>query len=190
MNYRMLIASAAIMVAGTGCMAPRGGSPAEKRQYVNNMREKTLSKLYAKKPEAKQKIANAVGYGVFAELATGTGIGGGGSGYGVVADNKTGAKSYMRMIQMSGGIGIGLKHLRVIFLFHTHDAMTEFVKEGWEIGTEAHAVALLDHEGAEGGTSDTITKGMSVYQMTEDGLYLRAAIHAKKFYPDTKLNED
>ena len=190
MNYRMLIASAAIMVAGTGCMAPRGGSPAEKRQYVNNMKEKTLSKLYAKKPEAKHKIANAVGYGVFAEIATGTGIGGGGTGYGVVVDNETGSEWYMRMIQVSGGIGIGLKHLRVIFLFHTRDALSKFVTEGWEVGTEAQATALLDHQGATSGTTGTVTKGMSVYQLTADGLYLRAAIHAKKFYPDTKLNED
>ena len=130
MNYRMLIASAAIMVLGSACMAPKGGTVGEKRQYVNDMRTKALARLYAKKPEAKRRIEDAAGYAVFAELATGTGIGGGGSGYGVVVDNKTGAKSYMRMIQMSGGIGIGLKHLRVIFLFHTHDAMTKFVKEG------------------------------------------------------------
>ena len=50
MHYRMLVAAAAIIVAGSGCMAPKGGSPMEKRQYVNKMREETLSKLYAKKP--------------------------------------------------------------------------------------------------------------------------------------------
>ncbi|UCC32518.1 MAG: hypothetical protein JSU86_09585 [Phycisphaerales bacterium] len=190
MQHRMLIASAAFMVAGSGCMAPRGGSPGEKRQYVSNMREETLSKLYAKKPEAKQRVENAVGYGVFAELATGTGIGGGGSGYGVVVDNETGSKSYMRMIQVSGGLGVGLKRLRVIFLFHTRDALRKFVTEGWEVGTEAQAAALLDHKGAVSGTAGTVTKGMSVYQLTDDGLYVRAALHAKKFFPDTKLNED
>ncbi len=181
---------AAIMAAGSGWMAPKGGSPAEKRLFVNNMREETLSRLYAKKSEAKQRIHNAVGYGVFAELATGTGIGGGGSGYGVVVNNETGSKSYMRMIQVSGGLGVGLKRLRVIFLFHTRDALRKFVTEGWEVGTEAQAAALLDHKGAASGTADTSTKGMSVYQLTADGLYLRAAIHAKKFFPDTELNED
>lgn len=189
MHYRMLIALVTIVAAGSGCMAPRGGSPGEKRQYVNDMREKTLSNLYAKQPEARQRVENAVGYGVFDELATGTGIGGGGTGYGVVVNNETGSKSYMRMIQYSGGIGIGLKHLRVIFLFHTRDALEKFVTQGWEVGTEAQAVALLDHEGAASGTEGTLTKGMSVYQLTADGLYIRAAIHAKKFYPDTKLNE-
>ena len=189
MNYRVLIASAAIMAAGSGCMAPRGGSPGEKRQYVNRMREETLSKLYAKKSEARQRIHNAVGYGVFAELAAGTGIGGGGSGYGVVVNNETGSKWYMRMVKVSGGIGVGLKHFRVIFLFHTREALRKFVTEGWEVGTEAQATALLDHKGGTTGTAETVTKGMSVYQLTADGLYLRAAIHAKKFFPDTELNE-
>jgi lipid-binding SYLF domain-containing protein len=190
MHYRMLIALGTIMVAGSGCMAPRGGSVVEKRQYVNRMRKEALSKLYAKKPEARQRVDNAVGYGVFAELATSTGIGGGGSGYGVVVNNETGLKSYMRMIQVSGGLGIGLKHFRVIFLFHTRDALNKFVKEGWEVGTEAQAAALLDHKGAGSDATGTFTKGVSVYQLTADGLYIRAALHAKKFFPDTKLNDN
>ena len=110
-NYRVLLAVVAIMTAGSGCMAPRGGSVAEKRQYVNRMGEETLSRLYARRPDAEQRVENAVGYGVFAQLATGTGIGGGGSGYGVVVDNETGSRSYMRMIQVSGGIGFGIKDL-------------------------------------------------------------------------------
>ena len=130
MNYRLLIASVAIVAAGSGCMAPKGGSAGEKRLYVNNMSEDTLTRLYAKKPEAKMRIDNAAGYGVFSQLETGTGIGGGGSGYGVVVNNETGSRSYMRMIQISGGIGFGLKSLRLIFLFHTHDALDKFVTEG------------------------------------------------------------
>ncbi len=190
MHYRMLLAVAAIIVAGSGCMAPRGGSPAEKRQYVNLMGEETLSRLYAERPEAKRRIENAAGYGVFAQLATGTGIGGGGTGYGVVVDNETGSRSYMRMVQVSGGIGIGIKKLRVIFLFHNRDALRKFVTEGWEVGTEAQAAALLHHEGAEADTMGTMTEGVSVYQLTESGLFVRAALHVKKFFPDTKLNEE
>jgi len=190
MNYRMLMASAAIMMAGSGCMAPRGGSAGEKRLFVNNMCEETLTRLYAKKPEAKMRVDNAVGYGVFAQLESGTGIGGGGAGYGVVVDNETGSRSYMRMIQISGGFGFGIKSLRLIFLFHTHEALNKFVTEGWEVGSEAQAVAALDHEAAEAGAADSMTKGVSVYQLTKAGIYVRAALHVKKFFPDTKLNED
>ena len=96
----------------------------------------------------------------------------------------------MRMIQISGGIGIGLKELRLIFLFHTHDALNRFVTEGWEVGSEAQAVAALDHEAAGAGIAGTANEGVSVYQLTKDGLYVRAALHVKKFFPDTKLNED
>jgi lipid-binding SYLF domain-containing protein len=154
------------------------------------MRKETLSKLYAEKPEAKQRVEGAIGYAVFSQLATGTGIGGGGAGYGVVVNNETGSKSYMRMIQVSGGIGIGLKSFRVIFLFHNPETLRKFITEGWEVGTEVQAAALLDHKGAGAATEGTMIKGMSVYQLTADGLYLRAALHAKKFFPDTKLNED
>ena len=136
------------------------------------------------------RVNNAAVYGVFSQLETGTGIGGGGSGYGVVVDNETGERSYMRMVQISGGLGIGLKTLRLIFLFHTHEALDKFVTEGWEVGSEAQAVAALDHEKAGAGMADTANEGVSVYQLTKDGLYVRAALHVKKFYPDTKLNED
>ncbi len=190
MNYRIMIALAVIVAAGSGCMAPRGGSAGEKRLYVNNMSEDTLTRLYEKKPEAKMRVENAAGYGVFAQLETGTGIGGGGSGYGVVVDNETGKKSSMRMVQISGGLGFGLKTLRLIFLFHTHDALDKFVTEGWEVGSEAQAAAALDHEAAEAGAAGSMTKGVSVYQLTDDGLFVRAALHVKKFFPDTKLNED
>lgn len=190
MNFRTLIASATVMAAVSGCMAPRGGSAAEKRQYVNNMRDETLVSLYEMKPEAEMRINHAAGYGVFSQLATGTGIGGGGTGYGVVVDNETGLESYMRMIQVSGGIGFGIKTLRLIFLFHTREALRKFVTEGWEVGSEAQAAAVLDQEGAEIGASGTANREVSVYQITDDGIYLRAALHLKKFFPDTKLNEE
>ena len=190
MNYRMMIASGVIMATAAGCMAPKGGTPGEKRLYVHNMKDETLARLYASRPDAKQKVAKAVGYAVFAELETGTGLLGSGSGYGVVVNNETGDHSYMRMVHLSGGIGLGIKHLRIVFLFHTREALRTFITEGWEVGSEAHAVALIDKKGAGAGAGLALAKGMTAYQLTDDGIYLRAAIHAKKFYPDTKLNDD
>ncbi len=190
MKCRMLIALTVVMAAGSGCMAPKGGSAAEKRVYVNNMREDTLSRLYAKTPEAEARVENAIGYGVFAQIKGAALILGGGAGYGVVVDNETGVNSYMRMVQVSGGLGLGVKNLRFIFLFHTREALDKFIRQGWEVGTEARAVAAIDHDAADVGTTGSVTKGISVYQLAKDGLYLRAALHVKKFFPDTELNAD
>ncbi len=96
----------------------------------------------------------------------------------------------MRIIQVSWGLGVGCKTLRLIFLFHTREALRKFVTEGWEVGSEAQAAALLDHEGAGAGMAGTANRGISEYPLTKDGIYLRAALHVKKFFPDTKLNED
>lgn len=61
---------------------------------------------------------------------------------------------------------------------------------GYQVGSEAPAGAALDHEAAEAGTAGTANKGVGIYQLTEDGLFVHAALDMKKFCPDTKLNED
>jgi lipid-binding SYLF domain-containing protein len=153
------------------------------------MKRETLTDLYKEKPKARKKIEDAEGYGVFAELAYGTGIGGGGNGYGVVVNNATGERTYMRMLQASGGVGIGIKEFRVIFVFHDQDALQKFVTEGWEVGSEAEASALVADTGAGAEAAGIMNRGVSVYQFTDQGLYVRAALHAKKFYPDKDLND-
>ncbi|HMA99202.1 MAG TPA: hypothetical protein VKO38_07100, partial [Wenzhouxiangella sp.] len=48
----------------SGC-ASLGDTPADKRQAVLEMRDQTLERLYREKPGARERIAEAAGWGVF-----------------------------------------------------------------------------------------------------------------------------
>ena len=48
-----------------GCSSPEGMKPGEKREFVREMKSRTLQELYSERPEAKKKIEISAGYGVF-----------------------------------------------------------------------------------------------------------------------------
>ncbi|MHC5155801.1 MAG: hypothetical protein ACYSO3_06725, partial [Planctomycetota bacterium] len=54
-----------IAVTISGCSKAVGDSASEKRAYAQQMKKDTIAELYQEKPEARSKIANAAGYGVF-----------------------------------------------------------------------------------------------------------------------------
>ena len=83
MRYRILIGAVGVALLSSGCMAPRGGNPAEKRMFVDRMERETLSSVYEKHPEARRKIENAAGYGVFSDFGYALVTGGSTHGYGV-----------------------------------------------------------------------------------------------------------
>ena len=70
------------------------------------METETLDRLYAESPATRGKIKNAAGYGVFKNANVNIVIGSFGGGFGVVVDNATKARTYMKM--GSGGLGLGL----------------------------------------------------------------------------------
>jgi lipid-binding SYLF domain-containing protein len=70
------------------------------------------------------------------------------NGYGVVVDNKTHKETFMRMGSLGGGIGAGLKDVRVIFVFHEAKVMKQFIEEGWQFGGQADAAAKYQNTGA------------------------------------------
>src|SRR5262245_44496141 len=100
-----------------GVFGPKGDSIEEKRAAVRKQRDEILAKLYAERPEAKDKIKNAVGYGTFNNKNMNLFLLSTGHGYGVVVDGKTGKEAFMAMGALGGGVGLGYKDLSVVFVF-------------------------------------------------------------------------
>jgi lipid-binding SYLF domain-containing protein len=151
------------------------------------MRNQVLSNLYRVKPDVKAQINSAEGYAVFSNANINLIFASIGGGHGVVRDNKSGTNTFMKMGEAGVGLGIGAKDFRVIFVFHSRDALTQFVETGWAFGVNADAAAKASEKGgAVGGeaTFDNIT----VYQLTESGLALQATVKGTKFWRDTELN--
>jgi lipid-binding SYLF domain-containing protein len=171
---------------------PKGDNIEEKRAKVREIRDEILAKLYATKPEAKDKIKKAAGYGAFNNKNMNLFLLSTGHGYGVVVDNKTTKETFMAMGSLGGGLGIGAKDLSVVFIFKDADVMKKFVDSGWQFGGEADATAKAGEKGGgaskEGGV-DTGANLFEVYQMTDTGVALQATVAGTKYWKDKKLNE-
>jgi len=181
-----------LLLAITGflvsCATPKGVTRQEQRNYVLKMREETLAKLYAQKPETRAMIKKAAGYGVFSNIGTHIFLLAGGSGYGIVLDNATGHKTYMKMRSVGFGLGIGVKDVRVVFIFKNKRVLNEFVEKGWEFGGQADAAAKSGDKGAAVGGEAYVETGIAIYQLTEAGVALQATIAGTKYWKDKDLN--
>jgi lipid-binding SYLF domain-containing protein len=179
-----------VVVGAGGCMSAKGETLQEKRDYALDMQSSVLQELYEQKPEARAKVESAAGYGVFTNLGSKIFLLATGSGYGVVHDNKTGKDTYMKMIEVGGGVGLGIKKFKAVFVFNDADAMRDFLESGWEFGGDADAAAKAGDTGAAGTAQGTTGEldGLEIYQFTDSGIALSATAAGTKYYKDDKLN--
>jgi lipid-binding SYLF domain-containing protein len=174
-----------------GCATPKGVTVAQRRDYVQQMRTKTLNDLYQAEPQTKEKIKKAAGYGVFNNIGTNIIFVSTGGGFGVVHNNSSGDDVYMRMGEAGVGLGLGLKDFRAVFIFNNKQTLHDFIITGWEFGGEADAAAKAGDQGAEVSSAasvDSIQEDVEIYQITENGIALSATISGTKYWWDKELN--
>lgn len=158
------------------------------RQEVLDMRKEVLAKLYKEEPDVKDKIVDAKGYAVFSNIGINLVFFSAAGGNGVVHNNATGKNTYMKMGSAGIGIGLGVKDFSAVFIFHTHDALSDFIEHGWDFSGQADVAAKSGKKGAEGSKAVTVVNGVSIYQMTENGLALQATLQGTKYWLDSDLN--
>lgn len=126
---------------------PKGDSNAEKKANIRQQRDEMLAQLYTANPEMKKILKKAAGYATFKQMNVNLLLLATGNGYGVVVNNKSHRETFMRMGSLGGGIGAGVKDVRVIFVFHDPKVMRQFVEEGWQFGGQADAAAKYQDTG-------------------------------------------
>jgi lipid-binding SYLF domain-containing protein len=136
--------------ASAGLFGPKGKDVEDKKANVRAQRDEMLAEVYSSKPELKKTIADAVGYATFKNLNINLLLLATANGYGMVVDNKTGKETFMRMASLGGGIGAGVKDIRVVFIFHDPNVMNQFVEKGWQFGGTADAAAKYEDTGVAG----------------------------------------
>jgi lipid-binding SYLF domain-containing protein len=171
-----------------GCATPKGNTVQDKRSYVLNMKNETLSKLYREYPETRSKIKNAAGHAVFSSINTNLFLFSSGNGYGVAVENSNGKKTYMKMNFIGVGPGIGLKDFRAVFIFRNKHVFNDFVEKGWEFGGQADAAAKSGEKGMAVGGEMYVKQDIEIYHMTEAGVALQATIAGTKYRKDSGLN--
>ena len=178
--------SAAVLTGG--CSAPKGVTRQDRKAYARDTRDKTLRELYEKKPEAREKVKKAAGYGVFSDWGVNVIFVSAANGWGIVTDNKTGEETFMKMGQVGIGLGLGVKDFRAVFIFRSENALRKFVDSGWEFGGHADAAAVSGDKGGQ--TSGAATfQDIEIYQFTKSGIALQATIAGTKYWRDNDLNQ-
>ena len=160
----------------------------DKRDKINKMSGEVLERLYKEQPETRKLVKDAEGYGVFSNIGINVIFFSAGGGSGVVKDNNSGKKTYMNMGSAGIGLGLGVKDFRAVFVFHSRKAMDNFLEYGWDFSGQADAAAKSGDKGDEGSVAATVVNGVSIYQLTENGLALQATLQGTKYWKSEKLN--
>jgi lipid-binding SYLF domain-containing protein len=113
---------------------------------------------------------------------------GAGKGKGVVVNNKTKQVTFMKMVEVQAGIGLGVKKFSVIFVFEQEQALNNFINKGWEFGSQGTAAAKVKDKGASLAGAISASPGVWMYQLTETGLAVEITGKGTKYYKDDDLN--
>jgi len=176
--------AAALVLARPAAAATK----AEQQAEVRKMARQTLDQLFKVQPKAKAAIAKSAGHAVFSNFGMKILFAGGGTGSGVAVKTATGQETFMKMVEVQAGLGFGIKKFRLVWIFETAAAFNAFVNSGWELGAQTTAAAQLDGQGAWAAGAISVSPGVWLYQLSDDGLALELTAKGTKYYRDDSLN--
>jgi lipid-binding SYLF domain-containing protein len=158
------------------------------RADIQKSTEETLQRLYQAQPGAKTAIDNAAGYAVFSNVGVKIFVAGSGKGTGMAVDKKTGKATYMKMLEVQAGLGMGVKKFRLVWVFEKAGDFNKFVNTGWEIGGQASAAAKSAEKGKALAGAMSVSPGVWLYQLTDEGLAAELTVKGTKYSKNADLN--
>jgi lipid-binding SYLF domain-containing protein len=158
------------------------------RVQVREMAQDALSTLYEVAPGTRRVIDRAAGYAVFSTFGVKLFFAGGTTGKGVVINQRTHRQTFMKMVQVQGGLGFGVNQNRLIFVFTNEQALRKFIDQGWEFGGQANLSAMASGQGAQFSGAAAVSPGVYLYQLTNTGLSATISVSGTKYFKDTDLN--
>jgi lipid-binding SYLF domain-containing protein len=188
-NRNMRLALAAAMVCALALTAHAAESDKEKQQKeIRNMAHDTLQQLYKAEPKTKGVVHAAAGYAVFSNMGVKILLAGSGNGKGIAVNNKSRHETFMKMLQIQAGLGMGVKKFRVVFVFDNEKALDSFINSGWQLGGQSTAAAKTGDEGGSMAGAASVSEGVWMYQLTDKGLAAEISATGTKYYKDSDLN--
>jgi lipid-binding SYLF domain-containing protein len=187
---RIMVMSAALAVtlSLSGCLSPDGDTIAAKKETMRVMSDDGLQEFYAKNPGLKEKVSKSAGYAVFKDFGLDIFVPSTESGWGVVHNNATGAKTYMKMFSLGVGLGMGVRDFRALFVFNDQGNIQNFINSGWGLGVQANAVFRFGDVGDGIGGGAEVAPGIMLYKITRNGIALHATIQGTKIWNNEEMN--
>ena len=115
-------------------------------------------------------------------------VAGSGKGVGMAVDKKTAKVTYMKMLEIQTGLGSGVKKFRLVWVFEKTGDFNKFVNSGWELGGQTSAAAKTSDQGAAFTGALSVSPGVWLYQLTDEGLAAELTVKGTKYYKNEDLN--
>lgn len=163
-------------------------SPEKQRKALQKIRSEALTELFRAEPGLEAVVDNAPGYAVFSNLGMKLGVIASERGAGVLRDKRSGRDTYMKMFSAGGGWGLGIRDLKIVFIFLTDGALDQFSTSGWDFSGEASAQLEGEIDGAGIAATESAMPGVEIYHLTDTGAALQATLQGTKFWVDEDLN--
>ena len=167
---------------------PNEGRIIQARQQVREMAQDALPALYEIAPSTRRAIDRSAGYAVFSTFGLKLFFAGGTTGKGMVVNKRTQRQTFMKMVQVQGGLGFGVNKNRLIFVFTNEQALRNFVDQGWEFGGQANLSAMAGGQGTMFSGAAAVSPGVYLYQLTETGLSATITVSGTRYFKDPDLN--
>jgi lipid-binding SYLF domain-containing protein len=167
---------------------PNEGKVIQARHQVREMANDALASLYEIQPNLRWAVERAAGYAVFSTFGVKLFFAGGTTGKGVVVNNHTGRQTFMRMVQVQGGLGFGINKNRLIFVFTSNRALRNFIDQGWEFGAQTNVSAMVGGEGGMFSGAASVAPDVYLFQLTDTGLSATLTVAGTKYFKDPDLN--
>jgi lipid-binding SYLF domain-containing protein len=161
---------------------------AKEKADIRKMAKDTLARLYKAQPSAKKAVESGAGYAVFSNFGMKIFVAGGGSGKGIAVSNASKKETFMKMMEVQAGLGMGIKKFRLVWVFENSKDLDGFINSGWELGGQTTAAAKAGGQGGAFAGAMSIAPGVWLYQLTDTGLALELTAKGTKYYKDDKLN--
>jgi len=194
---RMLTAAACcliFMILSTTSMSAFAAEPEKKekieqqRAALRTMADETLQRLYVLQPSAKTAIDKSSGYAVFSNFGMKIFFMGGGSGKGIAVVKETGEETFMKMVEVQAGLGMGVKKFRLVWVFMDQSGLNTFIDSGFQVSGQGTAAVQVGDEGDALAGALSVMPGVYLYQLTDDGLAMELTVKGTKYFKDDSLN--
>jgi hypothetical protein len=167
-----------ILIWLAGCASVPGKTGTEQVETMDDLVKRTLADLYKQHPEAKEKMAKAVGYSIMTNTITKIPIFGAGGGYGVAISLPGEERTYLQMWRFDIGAGWGARSIRPVLIFHDEKKFKTLIDGEWEFNLGAEASAKVGEKGAAGGGGGAklVDPGFTPYTITDAGVSATATV--------------
>lgn len=184
----LLLLSFGLVLQACSSAPPSPYQVEEQRSSVREMASDTLARVYAQYPGAQGQIERAVGYAVFSNFGMKILFMGGASGEGIAVKQPSRRETFMKMVELQPGYGFGVQKFRLVFVFETEQAFHQFVNSGWEFGGNLIASAQSSTQQMGNQMGVTVSPGVKLYQLSDEGALVGVSVTGAKYYPDSELN--